>query len=87
LIKPIPESLFDPMAFSHGHFAVNEDGVGIMNNPVKNGIRQCFFTNLFMPAARSKLGAKDSRSILMSGFNDLQLDFDSKTRSNRLPGA
>jgi len=59
---------FNPLFLAHRVFAFNENSIGIMDNSIQYGIGQGFFTDLTMPAGRSELTDKDSRSLFAFGF-------------------
>lgn len=60
------------LLLAHGLLAVNNHLVGIMDDPVADGISQDWITNLFPPSGHRKLGADDRRSVLVSGFRNFQ---------------
>ena len=48
------------------------NGIGIMDDPVQNGIRNGCLRELAIPAGRSELRAEDGRRPLMSPMDNLQ---------------
>ena len=65
------------MALTHGDAAANGNGVGVVDNPVHDGVGNGAVLvgvgiNAFIPAVRIVLGAEDRRAVLGSGLNDLQ---------------
>ena len=65
------------MALAHGDAAANGDGIGVVDNPVHNGIGNGAVlvgvgVNAFIPAVCVVLGTKDRRAVLGPGLNDLQ---------------
>ena len=51
---------------------LNFQGIGIMNDPVEDGICKSCFSDLVESADRGKLRAKDSGSPFMAGVDDFQ---------------
>ena len=64
--------LLHTFPLAHGLLAVNDHLVGIMDNPVADGVSQDRIANLFSPSGYRELRAEDRRSILVSGFCNLK---------------
>lgn len=59
-------------AFPHGILVVDEDGVGVVDDPVQNGNRQRVLADLGMPAGRAELRAENGGALLVAGLHDFQ---------------
>ena len=55
---PCGESLGNALALAHG-LALNLDGIGVVDDPVTNGVGQSRVVQVLMPLAGVVLGAED----------------------------
>jgi len=61
----------DAFALAHG-VALHPDRIGIIDDPVADGIGQLWVVSIFMPAGHIELRAKNDRRNLASGFYQFQ---------------
>ena len=60
------------LPLAHGFLAVNDYGVGVMNDPVADGVCQQRIGQLRPPAWDVKLGTEDRGVSLVPGLHDFQ---------------
>lgn len=65
------ELLWDALALSHG-LALDLDGIGIVDDPVTDGISQGRVVQVFMPLAGVVLGTEDGGGYLVPGLYQFQ---------------
>ena len=58
------------LALAHGFLAANDHGVGIMDDPVADGVCQKRVRQLFRPSRNIKLGTEDRGVSLLPGLHD-----------------
>ncbi len=59
-------------ALAHGILAINHDLVGIVHDPIQNGVGDGVFIDLLVPTGRSELRDENSGTGLMAGFDNLK---------------
>ena len=57
---------------AHGIIAANDDGVGIVDDTIADGVGQRGLADLLVPAADLKLGIEDGGSLFVTALGDLQ---------------
>ncbi len=59
-------------ALAHGILAINHNLVGIVNDPIQNGVGNGVFIDFLVPTGRSELRDENGGTGLMTGFDNLQ---------------
>ena len=70
-IRPL-SGILQPLPLAHGLLAVNDYGVGVMDDPVADGICQQRVGQLLRPSRNIKLGTEDRGVSLVPGLHDFQ---------------
>jgi hypothetical protein len=58
-------------ALSHGVRAANDDGIGIVDDTVTDGVSQSWFADFLVLATHFKLGAEDGESLFVPALRNL----------------
>ena len=59
-------------ALTHGIRTADHDGIGVMDDAVTDGVSQCRFADLLVPAADFELRAEDSGCFLASALRNFE---------------
>ena len=59
------------LLFSHG-FSFQGDGVGVVDESVKNGVGQCWVADGFMPVFDGQLSGDKGGALVVAVFHDLE---------------
>ena len=63
---------WDAFALAHGVGALDDDGVGIVDDAVADGVSQSGLTDFLMPATDVELGTENGGSLFVSSLGDFE---------------